>query len=43
MVTLSRSALSAQAQALFVAAEAAFAAMIVFGAGLAIGATVGFF
>ena len=43
MFTLSRSVLSGHAQTLFTVAEAAFASMIVFGAGLAFGATIGFF
>jgi hypothetical protein len=43
MFTLSRSVLSGHAQTLFSVAEAAFASMIVFGAGLAFGATIGFF
>jgi hypothetical protein len=43
MFTLSRSALSGHTQTLFTVAEAAFASMIVFGAGLAFGATIGFF
>ena len=43
MFTLSRSALSGYAQTLFTVAEAAFASMIVFGTGLALGATIGFF
>lgn len=43
MFTLSRSVLSGHAQTLFTVAEATFASMIVFGAGLAFGATIGFF
>lgn len=43
MFTLSRSALGGHVQTLFTIAEAAFASMIVFGAGLAFGATIGFF
>ncbi|WP_280177702.1 hypothetical protein [Bosea sp. CS1GBMeth4] len=43
MFTLSRSALAGHVQTLFTLAEAAFASMIVFGAGLAFGATIGFF
>lgn len=43
MFTLSRSALAGHVQALFTIAEAAFASMIVFGTGLALGATIGFF
>ena len=43
MFSLSRSAFSGHAQTLFTVAEATFASMIVFGAGLAFGATIGFF
>jgi hypothetical protein len=43
MFTLSRSVFSGHAQTLFAVAEAAFASMIVFGAGLAFGTTIGFF
>jgi hypothetical protein len=43
MFTLSRSALAGHVQTLFTVAEATFASMIVFGTGLAFGATIGFF
>ncbi|CAN7715305.1 hypothetical protein OIU35_09350 [Boseaceae bacterium BT-24-1] len=43
MFTLSRSVLSGHAQTLFTVAEAAFASTIVFGAGLALATTIGFF
>lgn len=43
MFTLSRTAFADHSQAIFTAAEAALASLIVFGAGLALGVTIGFF
>lgn len=43
MFTLSRAVVADNRQTLFAAAEAALASMIVFGAGLALGVTIGFF
>jgi hypothetical protein len=43
MFALSRSVFSGRAQTLFTVAEATFASMIVFGTGLAFGASIGFF
>lgn len=43
MFSLSRSAIASNAQALLAGLEAALAAVIVFGTGLALATTVGFF